>query len=313
MENRMVHRPRLALVGIGKIARDQHLPAIAAEPGFELVAAVSRNGRVEGVPNFTDIAALIESGLAIDAVSLCTPPVGRNLIAARALAAGWHVMLEKPPGATLAEVHRLETLATAAGRSLFATWHSRHANGVAAAAAWLADKQIKRVHILWREDIRVWHPGQEWILAAGGLGVFDPGINALSIVTAILPGSLRVSAARLSFPVGRGAPIAAAMDMIHDEAAPVTADLDFRETGLQSWDITVETDQGMLILAEGGERLSINGEAQPGDGIGEYPALYRRFAALLAAARSDCDVRPLTLVADAFLLGERVETEPFAF
>jgi predicted dehydrogenase len=309
----MAQRPRLALVGIGKIARDQHLPAIAGEAGFELAAAVSRNARVEAVPNFTDIAALIESGLTIDAVSLCTPPVGRHLLAAQALSAGWHVMLEKPPGATLTEVHRLEALAAKAGRSLYATWHSRHASGVAAAAAWLADKEIKRVAIVWREDIRVWHPGQDWILEAGGLGVFDPGINALSIVTAILPGRLRVAAARLSFPAGRGAPIAAALDMVHDETAPVTADFDFRQTGPQSWDIMVETDRGMLTLSHGGAQLRINGTDRPGDGIGEYPALYRRFAALIAAASSDCDLRPLTLVADAFLLGERIETDAFAF
>lgn len=304
---------KLALVGIGKIARDQHLPAIAGEAGFELAAAVSRNGRVEGVPNFTDIAALIESGLAIDAVSLCTPPVGRHRFAAQALAAGWHVMLEKPPGATLAEIHALEAQAAGTGHSLFATWHSRHAAGVAAATAWLADKQIQRASIVWREDIRVWHPGQEWILAAGGLGVFDPGINALSIVTAILPGRLRLAEASLAFPAGRGAPIAAVLEMVHDEAAPVTADFDFRQTGPQSWDITIETDGGTLMLSEGGARLWIDGAEQLADEIGEYPALYRRFAELVAAGQSDCDLRPLTLVADAFLLGERTETDPFAF
>lgn len=304
---------RLALVGIGKIARDQHLPAIAADSGFELVAAVSRNGRVEGVPNFNDIGALIESGLAIDAVSLCTPPVGRHRIAAQALAAGMHVMLEKPPGATLAEVHQLAAQAAGAARSLFATWHSRHAAGVAAARAWLADKQIRKAGIVWREDIRVWHPGQEWILAAGGLGVFDPGINALSVVTAILPGALRLQQARLVFPAGRGAPIAAVLDMVHDEAATVSADFDFRQTGPQSWDITVETDRGTLKLSEGGARLWIDGAEQTAVGIGEYPALYRRFAELVAAGVSDCDLRPMTLVADAFLLGERTETDPFAF
>jgi predicted dehydrogenase len=304
---------KLALVGIGKIARDQHLPAIAGEAGFELAAAVSRNGRVEGVPNFTDIAALIGSGLAIDAVSLCTPPVGRHRIAAQALSAGWHVMLEKPPGATLAEVHQLEALAKSVGRSLFATWHSRHGAGVTGAAAWLADKRIRRVDIVWREDIRVWHPGQEWILAAGGLGVFDPGINMLSILTAILPGYLRLEAARLAFPAGRGAPITAALEMIHDEIAPVLADLDFRATGTPRWDIVIETDRSTLVLTDGGARLSIDGIEQAGDATGEYPALYRRFAALVATGKSDCDLRPLTLVADAFLLGERTETEPFAF
>ena len=42
---------RLALVGIGKIARDQHLPAIAATPGIEL-AGVSRTATLDGVPAF---------------------------------------------------------------------------------------------------------------------------------------------------------------------------------------------------------------------------------------------------------------------
>lgn len=309
----MSKRLKLALVGIGKIARDQHLPAIAAEAGFELAAAVSMHGWVEGVPNFTDVAALIESGLAIDAVSLCTPPTGRHAIAAQALAAGIHVMLEKPPGATLAEVHQLQVQAAAAGRSLFATWHSRHAAGVAPAAAWLAGKQIWRASIVWREDIRVWHPGQDWIFGAGGFGVFDTGINALSIVTAILPGSLRLAGARLLFPADRGAPIAARLDMVHDEAAPVSADFDFRQTGPQSWDIMVETDWGTLKLSDGGARLWIDGEEQTPEGIGEYPSLYRRLAELVAAGESDCDLRPLTLVADAFLLGERIETDPFAF
>lgn len=304
---------RLALVGIGKIARDQHLPAIAGDAGFELVAAVSRNGQVEGVANFSDIAALIESGLQVDAVSLCTPPVGRHSIAAKALAAGMHVMLEKPPGATLAEVHQLQAQAAAAGRSLFATWHSRHAAAVTAARDWLADKTIRRAAIVWREDIRVWHPGQEWILAAGGLGVFDPGINALSIVTAILPGALRIERARLAFPAGRGAPIAAELAMVLGDAVPVAGEFDFRLIKPQCWDITVETDEGTLLLSDGGERLRLDGVEQPGGATGEYAALYRQFAELVAAGTSDCDLRPLTLVADAFLLGERTETDPFAF
>ena len=41
---------KIALVGIGKIALDQHVPAIASSPDWELAATVSRSGRVEGVP-----------------------------------------------------------------------------------------------------------------------------------------------------------------------------------------------------------------------------------------------------------------------
>ncbi len=38
----------------------------------------------------------------------------------------------------------------------------------------------------------------------GGLGVIDPGINALSIVTAILPKPVHLVSAELEFPEGRG-------------------------------------------------------------------------------------------------------------
>jgi predicted dehydrogenase len=301
-------RIRLALIGIGKIARDQHLPAIAVDPGFELVAAVSRNASVDGVANFTDIEALMASDLAIDAVSICTPPVGRHHIAAKALAAGWHVMLEKPPGATLAEVRAL----LRGDRTLFASWHSRHAAGVPAAKAWLATRRVARAHIEWRENIRVWHPGQDWILAAGGLGVFDPGINALSIVTAILPMPLRVASASLDFPKGRGAPIAATLAMASGDAN-VWADFDFLQTGLQSWTITVETDAETLMLLDGGARLFIDDVEQKLPESLEYPGLYRQFAALIAAGTSDCDLAPLELVADSFLIGERREVAAFIF
>ena len=50
---------RLGLVGIGKIARDQHLPAIHADDRYELVATASRHARVDDVPGHADIMAMI--------------------------------------------------------------------------------------------------------------------------------------------------------------------------------------------------------------------------------------------------------------
>lgn len=309
----MAAKLRLALLGIGKIARDQHLPAIAASRDFELVAAVSRNARVDGVANFHDLAALVASGLPVDAVSLASPPVGRHAIAASALGAGWHVMLEKPPGATLSEVRALIAQAHVAGHTLYTSWHSRAAAAVAPAKAWLADRRITAASITWREDIRHWHPGQDWLLAAGGLGVFDPGINALSIVTRILPGALRVEAARLVFPADRGAPIAATLTLVHADDARIAADFDFRQTGPQSWDIAIDTDGGRVTLADGGGAWSIDSAPQPVPETAEYPGLYRHFAELIRSGASDTDLAPLELVADAFLIGEREETEAFAF
>ena len=299
---------RLALVGIGKIARDQHLPAIAGDAGFALVAAVSRNARVDGVAHFTDIGALLASGLAVDAVSLCTPPQGRAAQAAAALAAGWHVMLEKPPGVTMAEVTGL----TPGDRTLYASWHSRAAAGVAPARAWLAGRQILSARIAWREDIRRWHPGQDWILAAGGMGVFDPGINALSILTEILPQPVTVTAARLVIPTNRAAPIAATLALAHG-AAVIEVEFDFLQMGPQHWDISVETDAGRLDLHDGGARLVIAGVAQPLGENREYAGLYRRFAELIAVGRHDCDLAPLELVTQALHIGETVAAPAFDF
>ncbi|WP_071796536.1 Gfo/Idh/MocA family protein [Natronohydrobacter thiooxidans] len=303
---------KIALVGIGKIALDQHVPALAASDDWELAATVSRSGRVEGVEHWQDLGAMLEARPDIRVISLCLPPVPRFEAAMQALQAGRFVMLEKPPGATLGECHLLRETADRLRLGAFATWHSREAAMVAPAKAWLADKTIRRGHITWREDVRKWHPGQDWVFEPGGMGVFDPGINALSILTEILPVPVRLTGAALEFPENRQAPIAAKLRLTN----AITADFDWRQEGPQTWHIEIETDQGGLALHDGGARLKIDGAATspaPDALAGEYPRLYRRMAELVRAGRSDMDLRPMTLVADAFLLGTRQITDAFHF
>ncbi len=296
---------RLALVGLGKIAHDQHLPAIAADPRFELAAVVGRHGGLDGIPYFTALEGLLADGLAIDAVALCTPPQPRHALAHMALAAGKHVMLEKPPGATLSEVEDLRQTAAERSLTLHATWHSRHAAAVEPARAWLADRSVKAVRINWKEDVRVWHPGQDWIWEAGGLGVFDPAINALSIATRVLPRAFFLSRGVLRVPANRQAPIQAELDFRDTAGAPIRVELDFLQTGPQSWDIEVDADGGALKLTNGGAKLWIDGDLLHEGPDREYPGLYDEFARLIADGASDVDTSPLRHVADAFLLAER--------
>jgi D-galactose 1-dehydrogenase len=302
---------KIALAGIGKIAVDQHVPALAASPDWDLAATISRSGTVPGVPAFTDMGAFLQACPDVPVVSLCLPPMPRFAAAEAALMAGRHVMLEKPPGATLAEVHALERLARDRGLTLFATWHSRMAQAVAAAKAVLAARTIRAVRITWREDVRRWHPGQEWIWEPGGMGVFDPGINALSILTEILPFPVHLTGAVLEVPENRATPIAARLDFTRG----VTADFDWRQEGPQTWDIEAETEEGPVALRMGGNRLEVDGQPVQGDDdiMGEYPALYARMAALVAAGRSDVDLAPMVHVADAMSLGRRVATAAFHF
>ncbi len=306
---------RLAMVGFGKIAHDQHLPVAQASPAFDLAATVSKDGKgVEGTPHFSDMAALIDSGIAVDAVAICTPPQVRRAVALQAIAQGWHVFLEKPPASTLAEVAVLRTAAEEKRVSLFTSWHSRFAPGVEPARLWLADREIRSVTVTWREDVRVWHPEQQWIWQPGGFGVFDPAINALSIITHILPRPLMVEEADLDVPANLAAPIAARVSLRDTAGVPVAMDLDFRQEGPQSWDIMVETDAGTMTLSKGGDELSLPGGAPTSPNAGphdEYAALYARFADLIASGASDVDVTPLTLVSDAFLCGRHNRVEPF--
>jgi D-galactose 1-dehydrogenase/L-arabinose 1- dehydrogenase len=299
----------IALFGAGVIARAQHLPALAASADFRLVATADPHARLPGVPGFSSLPALLTAHPEVAAVAICTPPAVRAGLAADAIAAGLHVLLEKPPATTLSQARWLAGLAEAAGTTIFAAWHSRHAFGVAPARALLAGARIAGVRIEWREDITQWHPGQDWLLAAGGFGVFDPGINALSIATAILPEPVRLVAAHLSIPEGRQAPITARLDM-RTGAAPVVADFDFLHRGAPCWTIEITTDRGRLCLHEGGRMIAIDGAAERGENT-EYPLLYNHFAALIRAGASDLDTAPLQLVADAMLVGERVAAPAF--
>jgi len=302
---------RVAIVGLGKIARDQHISAIAETAGIELAAIVSRNASINGIKHFATLDELLDRVPDIDAVALCTPPQGRQAQAAAALKAGKHVLLEKPPGATVSELTPLIAEARQTGHTLFATWHSRFAPAVEAARAFLAGRQIRSVVVEWKEDVRVWHPGQAWIWEPGGFGVFDPGINALAILTRILPRPFFLTEAELSYPGNRAAPIAANLAFSDGTGLPILAEFDWRQTGPQTWDIRVETDAGRLTLSRGGSRLDHDDRTLVHEQQAEYRGIYQRFVELITSRVSDVDLSPLLHVADAFMLGRRRDVEPF--
>lgn len=301
----------IGIVGYGKIAREQHVAAIAANDAFELVAVASPHSRPDRLLHFDDIRSMLPALPQLSAVALCTTPQVRYETARYALEQGRHVLLEKPPGVTVSEVLELARLASQRRVALFAAWHSRFARAVEPARAWLAGRAIRSLDVTWKEDVRVYHPGQAWIWTAGGLGVFDPGINALSILTRIVPGGLILKDAELSFPANCQTPIAARLQLATLDGAPVRMALDFLQAGAPSWDIDVDTDAGQLSLTLGGSAMQLDGRPVPMPASEEYPALYAHFAQLVRDRNIDADVAPLQLVADAFLCGRRIEVEPF--
>ena len=57
---------KVALVGIGKIAIDQHAPAITNSSEWKLSATVSRRGKLPGIPRYRRTAATVQK------VKVCT-------------------------------------------------------------------------------------------------------------------------------------------------------------------------------------------------------------------------------------------------
>lgn len=308
---RASRRIALGIVGFGKIARDRHVEAIEQSGAFFLHSIADPAQVAAPAPRHGSIESMLAAPDAPEAVAICTPPQARHRAARHALACGKHVLLEKPPAATLSELEDLRRLAERAGVTLFCAWHSRFAPAVAAAREWLASRTLRRVQIEWREDVRVWHPGQRWIFEPGGFGVFDPGINALSVASSVLPKRLLLRDALLKFPENCATPIAADLVFADADATPITASFDFLHTGPWIREISVDTDAERLMLSRGGDRLSLDGREVPLGASAEYPALYAHFAELIATGRSDVDPTPLELVADAFLLGRRESAAAF--
>jgi D-galactose 1-dehydrogenase len=302
---------KLGLVGFGKIARDEHLPAIAHTDGAALIAVASRNATAPGITNYPDLPTMLASEPDLDAVILCQPPKARYAAAQLALAAGKHVFLEKPPGATLSEVAALVQQAQKAGVTLYASWHSRHSAPVSALKAWCATHVVTRVTINWKEDVRFWHPGQQWIWEPGGFGVFDPGINALSVLTEVLAEPVRLIEAHLTVPENCATPIAADLDMETASGVPIRAEFDWRQTGPQTWEIIVEAGVERFHFGQDSGEANIASPESASVVATEYHALYSRFIDLVRAGRSDVDVAPLQLVADAFLRGTQTLTTAY--
>jgi D-galactose 1-dehydrogenase len=307
---------KIAVVGVGKIARDQHIPCILKNKHFNLVAGVSRHGKIEDVPCFETLADLRASKLPVDCVALCTPPSVRLEMAMQALDAGWNLLIEKPPTPTVGELLAMDAYAKKKKRVLYATWHSRYNASVDDAKRMLKRKQVNFMRVTWKEDVNRWHPNQEWIWQSGGFGVFDPGINALSIVTKILPEPVFVESAVIDIPSNSATPIGADIRFKRGDGAKadLTAVFDWRQKGAQTWEIEIGTTDGLsLHLKNGGAVLFANGKLVREAVLHEYEDIYAKFAKLLAAQKSDVDASPLQLISDCFMLGKPVVVEPFVW
>jgi len=100
---------RVALVGVGQVAAQSHIPAVLAASNAELVALIDLN-----LQRCRELAAEIPGGVAvfsgvdevnipIDAVIIATPNHTHRDIALQCAKKGWHQLIEKPLANTVEE------------------------------------------------------------------------------------------------------------------------------------------------------------------------------------------------------------------
>ncbi len=143
----MVEPLRLALVGCGRIAQVAHLPALEKAAGVELVAVVDPSQEVAravarryGVPAAYTAQEQVLADPAVEAVLVAAPDRFHYPIAAEALTAGKHVLVEKPLAATSAEAEALVELVDRTGLVLQVGAMKRHDQGLQYARGFVAER-----------------------------------------------------------------------------------------------------------------------------------------------------------------------------
>lgn len=112
---------RIGVIGCGRIAQVAHLPAVAKSEAVSLVGVSDRSATLakdvaarHGVPGFTTVSDLLAQD--VEAVLIAVPDRFHLPVGEEALAAGKHVLIEKPAADTSEQASRLARLA--AGREL---------------------------------------------------------------------------------------------------------------------------------------------------------------------------------------------------
>ncbi|MDE2182480.1 MAG: oxidoreductase [Alphaproteobacteria bacterium] len=118
----------VAIIGYGLAGRIFHAPLVASVDGLKLRAIVSRRSReiLADHPGVTPCASPdgVLRDPAVDLVVVATPNATHFELAARALAAGKHVVVDKPFTATAVQARELADRAESAGRML-SVFHNR--------------------------------------------------------------------------------------------------------------------------------------------------------------------------------------------
>lgn len=140
---------QIGILGAGWWAAFSHIPVLQAHPDATL-AAVSRLGAAElaslldkfGIPYGTENVEQMLAEVKLDGVIVASPHTLHARHAMQALAAGCHVMVEKPAATNAADARMMQAAAEKRGLGFMVPHAWNHKSYAATARAWVRDGRI---------------------------------------------------------------------------------------------------------------------------------------------------------------------------
>ncbi len=177
---------RWLVIGIGDITRKRVIPAIQTEPRSKFYGVVTREAaKAEAYPGVRAWTSLDEAlkDSAVDAVYVASPVALHAEHTITALAAGRHVLCEKPVAMNYAQAHRMTAAGYASGRLFAVAYYRRLYPKLLRAKQLLAEGAIGQP-VLAEAHAHGWLESEErgWLLdpaLAGGGPLFDTGSHRI--------------------------------------------------------------------------------------------------------------------------------------
>lgn len=207
---------RVAVLGAGAIARQAHLPMWGQrEDAAVTVVADADPARAEqaradfDLPASTGIIEAVWKDPGVDAVDICTPPHTHAPLAVQAIAAGKHVLIEKPLAPTVAEAREIAAAARSTDRTVMVA-----ENWVFSSAARTVESLIRDHHLGKPFLVKAWHQSDLYVRArrktpewsfdprrSGGGYLLQAGVHTFALLHELV-GELRRVQAWIRAPAG---------------------------------------------------------------------------------------------------------------
>ncbi len=235
---------RVGVIGAGAISQVAHLPVLRRLPGVE-VAAICDNDlskaqalatRFEVKDTYDDIEEVLRYAN-VDAVVICTPNHLHEIHVTSALAAGAHVLCERPLALNLAGVERVLQASEKYGKRVMVGMNHRFRSDVQAVRGFLAGGDLGPLQAV-RGGWYTFQPSRQllgWRLRreqAGGGAMLDLGLPLidLGLWLAGWPAPKRISA-HLTAPGKDGVEDMGSVLIVCENGVSITVDVSWRHMG----------------------------------------------------------------------------------